>query len=145
MAISSVEYDYCERINHSLEPFSLVWLDMSYNADADEEMQKELQSIINHVVRFSDKEECKEYIGQRTKDDRIVLISSGRLGREIVPDIHQYRQVVSIYIYCMDKETHDKWACIFAKVKLNHEHDNFIFTFDLCPHFRRFYAFYHIL
>ncbi|CAF1353988.1 unnamed protein product [Rotaria sordida] len=45
------------------------------------------------------------------------MIVSGRLGREIVPSIHELRQVISIYVYCMDKKSHEQWACNFEKVK----------------------------
>ncbi|CAF3945779.1 unnamed protein product, partial [Rotaria sp. Silwood1] len=45
------------------------------------------------------------------------MIVSGRLGQEIVPSIHKLRQVISIYVYCMDKEVNRKWVDKFAKVK----------------------------
>jgi hypothetical protein len=48
--------------------------------------------------------------------DRIILIVSGRLGQIIVPEIVQYRQITSIYVYCMNKEANEKWAKQFNKV-----------------------------
>ncbi|CAF1143683.1 unnamed protein product [Rotaria sp. Silwood1] len=45
------------------------------------------------------------------------MIVSGRLGQDIVPSIHELRQVISIYVYCMDKSRHEQWARNFAKVK----------------------------
>ncbi|CAF1118927.1 unnamed protein product [Rotaria sordida] len=45
------------------------------------------------------------------------MIVSGRLGREIVPSIHKLRQVISIYVYCMDKRSNEQWAGNFEKVK----------------------------
>ncbi|CAF3717048.1 unnamed protein product [Rotaria sp. Silwood1] len=45
------------------------------------------------------------------------MIVSGRLGREIVPSIHQLQQIILIYVYCSDKESHKAWADKFSKVK----------------------------
>ncbi|CAF5071208.1 unnamed protein product, partial [Rotaria sp. Silwood1] len=45
------------------------------------------------------------------------MIVSGQLGQEIVPSIHKLQQVVSIYVYCMNKKKNEQWARTFAKVK----------------------------
>jgi hypothetical protein len=51
-----------------------------------------------------------------SKDDRIVLIISGRFGEILVPRIHSLRQVSSIYVYCKDKKRNEPWANQFKKV-----------------------------
>ncbi|CAF3158929.1 unnamed protein product [Rotaria sp. Silwood2] len=45
------------------------------------------------------------------------MVVSGQLGREIVPSIHNLRQVISIYVYCFDKKRNEQWACKHAKVR----------------------------
>ncbi|CAF1071152.1 unnamed protein product [Rotaria sordida] len=45
------------------------------------------------------------------------MIVSGQLGKEIVPSIHNLRQVMSIYVYCMNKAINEQWASRFVKVK----------------------------
>ncbi|CAF1334245.1 unnamed protein product [Rotaria sp. Silwood1] len=45
------------------------------------------------------------------------MIVSGRLGQAIVPSIHKVRQVISIFVYCIDKERNKQWAVNFPKVK----------------------------
>ncbi|CAF3807343.1 unnamed protein product [Rotaria sp. Silwood1] len=45
------------------------------------------------------------------------MIVSGQSEQEIVPSIHKLQQVVSIYIYCMNKKKNEQWARTFAKVK----------------------------
>ncbi|CAF5016271.1 unnamed protein product, partial [Rotaria sp. Silwood1] len=99
----------------TVEIFCLVWLDANINETRDTE--RKLRSIINHLKKFQDVKECQKFIEERSKDERVVMIVSGRLGREIVPSIHKFRQVISIYVYCMDKEGNEKWARNFAKVK----------------------------
>jgi hypothetical protein len=104
--------------NDNLETFSLIWLDSDVNGTTNQDTQTKLRSFINYLKKFDNRNECQQYIEQKSKDDRLVIIVSGRFGREIVPHIYQSRQVSSIYIYCMDKKTNEKWASEFSKVVL---------------------------
>jgi hypothetical protein len=103
--------------NH-LETFCLIWLDADVNVKGNRDTEQKLRTIINHLKKFHDVEQCQQYIEQRSQKDRLVLIVSGRFGREIVPSIHKLRQVTSIYVYCMDKKGNEQWACKFTKVRL---------------------------
>ena len=38
-----------------------------------------------------------------------------RLGQIIVPKIVKYRQIASIYVYCMDKKANEQWAKQFQQ------------------------------
>ena len=93
--------------NH-LEIFGLIWLDADVNIKGTRDTEQKLRTIINHLKKFHDVEQCQQYIEQRSQKDRLVLIVSGRFGREIVPSIHKLRQVTSIYVYCMDKKGNEK-------------------------------------
>jgi hypothetical protein len=75
-----------------------------------------LQSIIHHFKTFQNVQDCELFIQQKSNDDRIYFIVSGRLGQEIVPRIHHLRQVFSIYVYCQDIRKNEEWACKFNKV-----------------------------
>ena len=110
--------------------FCLVWLDASSDADDYRNAEQKLRSVINYLKRFQDVKPCQKYIEQSSNDDRIVLIVSGRLGQMVVPCIHHFRQVASIYVYCMDTETHKKWASNFAKVmwRRRTSFDHFLFS-----------------
>ncbi|CAF0818857.1 unnamed protein product [Adineta steineri] len=101
----------------SLEIFSLIWLDANVDAKNTRDTEVKLRSIINHIKKFQDIKQCQHYIEQRSQKDRLILIVSGRLGQEIVPFIHQFRQVISIYVYCMDKKNNEQWAFKFSKIK----------------------------
>ena len=102
----------------NLEIFSLIWLDSGVDEIHNEDTKQKLQSSLNYFKGFQNGTECQQYIEQRSKDDRLVMIVSGRLGREVVPNIHQLRQVSSIYVFCMDKKANEKWASEFSKVIL---------------------------
>ncbi len=105
--------------NDNLETFSLIWLDSTVDDAVNQNAQRKLRTIINYLKKFQNVNECQQYIEQRSKDDRLVIIVSGRFGREVVPNIHQLRQISSIYVFCMDKKANEKWANNFSKVKLS--------------------------
>ena len=100
-----------------LELFRLIWLDTEVHVQEKRDTQEKLRTIINYVKKFHNVDECKNYIEQTSEDDRLVLIIGGQLGRQIVPSIHQLRQVSAIYLHSEDKESEDKWACEFVKVR----------------------------
>jgi hypothetical protein len=101
------------------EIYAIVWLDQSVNSTSENiDVQQQLRTLINHLETFDNTNECLHYIRNISKEHRIILIVSGQLGQEITSRIHQLRQVSSIYVYCMDKEKHEKWAHKFSKVIL---------------------------
>lgn len=103
--------------DENLEIYSLIWLDTSVNQSQENiQAQKELRASINHLITFENDEQCLQYIESVPKDDRIILIVSGRLGQIIVPKIVKYRQIVFIYVYCMKKTVNEQWAKQFYKV-----------------------------
>ncbi|CAF3898017.1 unnamed protein product, partial [Adineta steineri] len=108
---------YTNTDDKSLEIFSLIWLDATVNVKDTRDTEVKLRSIINHIKKFQDIKQCQQYIEQTSQKDRLVIIVSGQLGQEIVPHIHQLRQVISIYVYCMDKKSNEQWAYKFAKIK----------------------------
>ncbi|CAF3017410.1 unnamed protein product [Rotaria sp. Silwood2] len=116
-AALSNEYSDTKIDDQYLGLFCLVWLDANINVKETRDTEQNLRSIINHLKKFQDVKQCQKFIEQKSQKDRLVFIVSGRLGREIIPSIHKLRQVISIYIYCMDKKSNQQWACKFSKVK----------------------------
>lgn len=102
-----------------LEMFCIVWLDANTNIEQNRTAEQELRSIINHLQKFQDVAQCEKYIRKRSRNERILLIVSGQLGREIVPSIHDLRVVTSIYVYCMNVKGNKIWANQFSKVKFS--------------------------
>ncbi|CAF0974270.1 unnamed protein product [Rotaria sordida] len=104
--------------NRNLETFSLVWLDSSINDSQDNlHTQQQLRTIINHLRTFDNSYDCEHYIRSVSNHDRIVIIVSGLSGRQLVPRIHNLRQVCSIYVYCMDRKTNAQWTKNFTKIQ----------------------------
>ena len=102
----------------NFETASLLWLDASANKSKENlETAHKLRSIIPHLQIFETTNDCEEYIRQSSTHDRLIIIVSGRLGQEILPQIHSYRQILSIYVYCMNKRANEEWAKHFTKIK----------------------------
>jgi hypothetical protein len=105
------------KANENLETYCLIWLDASVNSSKETiQAQQQLQTSINHLLTFKDDQKCLQHIRSSPKDDRIVLVVSGRSGRIIVPKIAQLRQIISIYVYCMDKKANEQWTQQYSKV-----------------------------
>ncbi len=106
--------------DENLETYCLIWLDAAVNSSKENiAAQKQLRASINHLLPFENDQQCLQYIHSLPKDDRTVLIVSGRLGRIVVPQIVQFRQIISIYVYCMDKKANEQWASQFSKVSFD--------------------------
>ena len=103
----------------NLEIFCIIWLDDSENVQDLRGTEQKLRSIINRLRKFQDVEQCQKYIEQRSEQNRLILIVSGQLGEKLVPSIHRLRQVISIYVYCINKQRHKTWANNFSKVILS--------------------------
>jgi hypothetical protein len=101
----------------NLETYSLIWLDASVDSSEQKlNIQRALRSSINYLKTFNNETQCEEYIRSTTNDDRIILIISGQLGRDLVHHIHHLRQILSIYVFCTDRRKHESWANQYQKV-----------------------------
>jgi hypothetical protein len=79
----------------NLETYSLIWLDASVDSSEQKlNIQRALRSSINYLKTFNNETQCEEYIRSTTNDDRIILIISGQLGRDLVHHIHHLRQIL---------------------------------------------------
>jgi len=102
---------------NNLETFSLLWLDAQVDtSEENRQAQKQLRNIINHLKIFDNENDCQQYILSISPQDRVVFIVSGRLGQIIVPQVHHLRQIISIYIYCRNKQANELWSKNFTKV-----------------------------
>jgi hypothetical protein len=107
-----------ELTNTIAESVIAIWLDAEVNIkEENREAQKKLRTIISRLKTFESRNECEKYIRSISSAERLLLIVSGRFGRELVPDIHSLSQVTSIYVYCRDKKANEQWSNHFTKVK----------------------------
>ncbi|CAF2739873.1 unnamed protein product [Rotaria sp. Silwood2] len=100
----------------NVESFTCLWLDKYVNTTEDNiDTQEELRQIINDLRTFDNSDACEQYIRQVTQE-KIVLIVSGGLGRQIVPRLHDLSQFSSCYVFCQDKKANEEWAKKYDKI-----------------------------
>ena len=106
-----------QAISSNLESFACLWLDQSVNSTEDNLVtQKELRQVINHLRTFDNSDECEQYILKITQE-KVILIVSGSLGRQVVPGLHDLPQFAACYVFCQDKKINEQWANKYHKVK----------------------------
>jgi hypothetical protein len=115
--MANVNSKVAETHDDNLESFSIFWLDPQVNTtEENRKAQHKLRQIINHLKTFDDQNQCQQFILSLAPEDRLILIVSGRCGKQLIPQIHPLQQFSSIYIYCMDKTANEQWAKDFTKV-----------------------------
>jgi hypothetical protein len=118
--------------DENLESLSLVWLDTDVNKSRENlDVQKRLRSTINYLKTFQDATECENHIRSVPDGDRMLLIVSGGLGRDLVPRIHKLRQILSIYVFCQDRKKHEEWTQNITKVIYSRPH----FSYRVCSYY----------
>jgi hypothetical protein len=101
---------------NNLEAFACLWLDADVaNTEDNRETEQNLRQFINHLRTFNKANECVEVI-EKTKKEKVVLIVSGKLGRDVIPSIHHLPQLIACYIYCFDESEHQEWAKNYPNV-----------------------------
>ncbi len=102
--------------NLNLESFACLWLDKDVNSTDDNRgTQQELRQVINHLRTFDNSDQCEQYIQQITHE-KVVLIISGSLGRQMVPRLHSLPQFSACYVFCKDQKANEQWAKEYSKV-----------------------------
>ena len=103
----------------NLELRRLIWLDKFCDATQENrEIQDKLRSIINCLVTFDNYQSFEYFLKHQIKDqeEKILLIVSGQLGQEIIENIHQHKQIISILVFCGNKQKNELWAKNYPKV-----------------------------
>ncbi|CAF4059940.1 unnamed protein product [Rotaria sordida] len=104
-----------ERVN--LESHQLIWLDANWKKDKT--TLENLRKIVDYTKIFDNMDECLVYINQ-TDTTVTFLICSGQMGETFTSKVHHFDSIYAIYIYCQNKEYHQKWASKYSKVRQVH-------------------------
>ncbi|CAF1679201.1 unnamed protein product, partial [Rotaria sp. Silwood1] len=89
------------------ESITLIWYDPYIGTYEDTEKTKEQIRLINDYIIFcNDFEQCIGLI-QLIHREKIFFITSGSTASEILPIISAFRQIDSIFIFCMRKNRYE--------------------------------------
>ncbi|CAF1511238.1 unnamed protein product [Rotaria sp. Silwood1] len=107
---------YCE--NKIVQNIILIWLDANISKSRKDFQYtfSQLNKIFNSITLFTDLEACRQFIATK-RDQYIFLIVSGTFGETLVPLVHKYVRLDSIYVFCGQPEKHT-WTKQFGKIKL---------------------------
>lgn len=100
--------------------YDLVWLDATVSSSAENlGYQERLRQSINQLNPFDNEDACTQYLQSLTPNSRVIFICSGKLGRTIVPRIHNSRQIHSIYVFCRNRQDNEQWSQPYTKASSN--------------------------
>ena len=107
----------------------LVWLNANATTSNDDSRRKleQFQSVINDVKSFTQPDECFAFL-ESIQLTKTFVVVSGSLGQHFVSFVHHMPQVAAIYIFCVDRSQHDKWAREWPKVKGIHTQIETLYT-----------------
>ncbi|CAF4207608.1 unnamed protein product [Rotaria sp. Silwood2] len=94
-------------VDENKESTTLIWFDPNIGSREDTEQTKQQLRLINDYVTFhTDLEQCITFI-QSIHKEKIFLITSGSKASQILPRISSFRQIDSVFIYCMKKNRYE--------------------------------------
>ncbi|CAF0994011.1 unnamed protein product [Rotaria sp. Silwood1] len=105
-------------IRRVLQNFLLVWLDANFD-ESNEDFKNSIQHlrrIVASITTFTDAEECVDYLSE-IEQEKVFMIVSGSLGRQVIPEIETWPQLESVYVFCGDQLVHEQWVSKIHKVK----------------------------
>ncbi|CAF3844263.1 unnamed protein product [Rotaria sordida] len=117
--------------NQNKEETTLIWCDKNIDIHDDTKKTAELlQQVNDYILICSNLDTCLEYINQ-IKTEKVFLILSGQSADEMIDKVHDYKQVDSIYIFCINnikyehylKEDHKKY---YKLVGIYTEHESLL-------------------
>ncbi|CAF1638517.1 unnamed protein product [Adineta ricciae] len=101
-----------------VQNYLLVWVNTNID-EKDEDRQNtltHLRSVVNDVNIYTQPDACVQFLNS-IGDEKAFVITSGSLGQQLVPEIHDIPQVNAIYIFCSNKSRHETWTKSWSKVK----------------------------
>jgi hypothetical protein len=97
--------------------FVCVWLDNRLiRSDDYIDTQDQLRTVIKTFHTFKDSNLCVDFITNAT-NAKVCFITSNILGKILVPTIHSFEQIDSIYIFYTNKSTNEDWTKDYKKIK----------------------------
>ena len=100
------------RLTSMAQSFYLVLLDV----DIDDDSIAQLQQVVNNINRFTDVDECIDFITD-TEEERTFMIVSNTFSQIIVSTVQEIPQVSYVYIWCNSMTKHNESLIEYSKVK----------------------------
>ncbi|CAF4914093.1 unnamed protein product, partial [Rotaria sp. Silwood2] len=105
-------------VRRVIQNFLLIWLDTNIDETQEDfrKSLKHLQHVVASITTFTDAEQCFKFLDE-IKKEKVFMIVSGALGRQVAPKLQVVPQLEAIYVFCSNKSYHEEWAKTIPKVK----------------------------
>jgi hypothetical protein len=99
-----------------IDNMTLIWLDKRIGrTDENYYSMKRFCDLFNNIRTFNRIDSFIDYLYNEV-NEAIILVVSGSFGSQIIPKIHLFNLIDSIYIFCENKTKHQLWAKDFHKI-----------------------------
>ena len=103
-------------IQENLEDLTLLWLDSNIDDSCDSlHTLSQLDELSNCVLLYTDCDLCINYI-QTITQEKILLIISGKIWQSFGPQIHSFKTIIAIFIFCNEQTAHNPILYTYSKV-----------------------------
>ncbi|CAF1504670.1 unnamed protein product [Adineta steineri] len=101
-----------------IQNYLLIWVDETIDQTKKDcqNTLKQFGAAVNDVIMFNQPYECIQFLDQ-TNDEQAFVITSGSLGKNLVPEIHGMPNLDAIYIFCGNVSYHQQWTKSWNKIK----------------------------
>ena len=90
----------------SMEDFQLIWLDEHIGNSSDSLVTQEMLRVLNANAQFyTEPDLCVDVI-KGIKDKNILIIISGAVAHEILPQLCALRSIRAVFVFCDNCEMH---------------------------------------
>ncbi|CAF3648397.1 unnamed protein product, partial [Rotaria sp. Silwood1] len=105
-------------VRRVIQNFLLIWLDANIDETKEDfkNSLKHLRHIVVSITTFKDGKECCKFLDD-IKKEKVFMIVSSALGRQVAPELQTMPQIELIYVFCGNKSYHEEWAKSIPKVK----------------------------
>jgi len=125
--ISYKDLDFTDLVISNKEDVTLIWFDENIDKRNDVLDTKVLLRTTNYYVLYcADKETCLRSI-KLIKNEKIILVLSGKCAQDILEQVHSYEQIDSIFIFCYRLERYNFLRDQFSKLVNIHQYHETLF------------------
>jgi len=113
---STAEADRTSNISE-VDNVNVLWLVSNVNQSKEnEKTQEKLKKLFHDRFHtFEKPEEAINYLEDQ-QNQCFLLITDGKIGRQVVPKVNDLSQLKFIIIYCMNKQANEQWTKDYQKV-----------------------------
>ena len=102
-----------------IRPLSLsrvIWIDPNIQSKENHKYRLKLEDEFKNIG-FAYAQEVETAVNQINSTVKTVLITSGQMGKLLMPKIHHLENVMVVLVFCYNTTEHGKWAKDFSKIK----------------------------